>query len=487
MIGKRIVWSIGGSDSSCGAGVQKDLATFNDFGLHGCSVITTVTAQNSYLMKATEHCGSNIISEQIEALDQDFPPLSIKLGALGSVAGVTSTAKYLQTYKGKVICDPVLTASVGGELLDHPAIQQLVKNIFPYITLLTPNISEAEVLLKTRIQCPSDMELAAQQFLKMGVKGILIKGAHLNETIARDYFSDGKRSFWLQSPRIPKKEVHGTGCMLSSAIAATIALDYTLYDVLVIAKMYVNQAIRTACQLGKGSLFGAPLGWPSRQENLPWITINSELKRTSFPDCGVDPIGFYPIVNSVAWVERLISYGVKKIQLRIKNQPVRFVEEAIEKSVSLTKKHHVRLFINDYWELAIKHKAYGLHLGQEDLEAADIQAIQKSGLRLGISTHCFYEVARAHAYRPSYIAFGPVYATTSKPMAFLPRGLKQLSYWRKLLDYPLVAIGGINFDRLSSILSTGVDGFSVISAVTQSPNAEACTKSFLKHMAKEYA
>lgn len=120
-----------------------------------------------------------------------------------------------------------------------------------------------------------------------------------------------------------------------------------------------------------------------------------------------------------------------------------------------------------------------MHLGQEDLFDADIDAIYHSGLSLGVSTHCYYEVARAHTHNPSYIACGPIYFTDSKAMAFQPQGIEQLKRWRRTLSYPMVAIGGINLERLSEILESQVEGISIISAITQASDPSAAIKEFL--------
>jgi hydroxymethylpyrimidine kinase/phosphomethylpyrimidine kinase/thiamine-phosphate diphosphorylase len=184
------------------------------------------------------------------------------------------------------------------------------------------------------------------------------------------------------------------------------------------------------------------------------------------PQCSL-----YPIVDSSDWVERLLTLGITTIQLRIKNCPVDVIKKEIRRSVQLAKNKGAMLFINDYWELAILYGASGIHLGQEDLKNIDMSRIHAAKLRLGISTHCYEEVARAHAYYPSYIACGPIFPTTTKYMRFMPQGLDQLKCWRSILSqYPLVAIGGINKDNILEVKATGVQGIAMISAITQAAN-----------------
>lgn len=191
-------------------------------------------------------------------------------------------------------------------------------------------------------------------------------------------------------------------------------------------------------------------------------------------------MGLYPVVDSFKWLSLLLPLGIKCIQLRIKDKAGEELAREIEESILLAREYQVKLFINDYWQLAIKFGAYGVHLGQEDLDTADVQAIHAAGLRLGISTHCYSEVVRAHFYRPSYIACGPIFSTTSKSMSFAPQGLSALSHWRKILSYPLVAIGGINHENINAVLDTNVNGIALISAITKAENPVIATKQLMK-------
>ena len=212
----------------------------------------------------------------------------------------------------------------------------------------------------------------------------------------------------------------------------------------------------------------------------------SQRQQKSFPSIGDEPLGLYPVVDRALWLETLLPLGISTIQLRVKDLTGQPLEEEIKRAVEIAKHFKCRLFINDYWQLAIKYGAYGVHLGQEDLVAAaqdesnPIKQLLEAGLRLGISTHCHYEVARAHALKPSYIAYGPVFATQSKDMPWIPQGLTELAYWQQLLDYPVVAIGGIDLDRAKAIHALGVSGIAMISYITQAANPIKVTQSLLR-------
>lgn len=156
------------------------------------------------------------------------------------------------------------------------------------------------------------------------------------------------------------------------------------------------------------------------------------------------------------------------------------LEQEVARSIAIAKQTDCRLFINDHWELAIKHGAYGVHLGQEDLDTADVSAIRNAGLRLGLSSHCHYEVARAHRYKPSYMACGPVYHTNTKQMPWIPHNLEGLSYWKDTLDYPLVGIGGITQERVAGVAQTGVSGVSLITAITLADDPDEATRQMIE-------
>ena len=194
----------------------------------------------------------------------------------------------------------------------------------------------------------------------------------------------------------------------------------------------------------------------------------------------VQRLGLYPVVDSLLWIERLLAAGVTTIQLRIKELDDAQVEQDIAAAIALGKRYQARLFINDYWRLAIKHGAYGVHLGQEDLETADLAAIQQAGLRLGVSTHDEQELAIAKAVRPSYIAMGHIFPTQTKQMPSSPQGLTVLKQMvDNTPDYPTVAIGGISIERVPAVLATGVGSVAVVSAITLSDEWQQATAQLL--------
>ncbi len=189
-------------------------------------------------------------------------------------------------------------------------------------------------------------------------------------------------------------------------------------------------------------------------------------KNMKFLNCGIRPLGIYPVVDRAYKLTALYEAGITTTQLRVKDMQGSDLEAEIVEAIRISSEYNARLFINDFWELAIKHKAYGVHLGQEDIQDADIKAIHWADLRLGISTHTNEEINIALEFEPSYVAIGPIYKTDSKEMVYNPVGLKDLNAWSKCVDYPIVAIGGINLGNMEEVLNVGAaNGIAMIAGV----------------------
>lgn len=193
------------------------------------------------------------------------------------------------------------------------------------------------------------------------------------------------------------------------------------------------------------------------------------------------PDVFYPIVPDVAWLKRLLPLGVRTVQLRVKDTELDSVARQIAEAVALARQHNALLIVNDYWQAAIDAGASFVHLGQEDLAAADIDAIKGAGLRLGVSTHSEAELETALMADPDYVALGPIYETRLKAMAFPPQGLERVGVWkRRIGPLPLVAIGGITPERAGSVIAAGADSVAVITDFMTAPHPEARVRLWLE-------
>jgi len=192
------------------------------------------------------------------------------------------------------------------------------------------------------------------------------------------------------------------------------------------------------------------------------------------------PDRFYPVVDSLAWVERLTKLGVGTLQLRAKNLNDGEALQIVTDALAITKGTATKLIVNDYWRAAVVAGAEHLHLGQEDLVEADLAAIREAKLTLGISTHDDAELEAALAAKPDYVALGPIFPTTLKSMRFAPQGIPKITEWKQRIgNIPLVAIGGIKLEQAAEIFAAGADSIAVVSDVTQNPDPDARVRAWL--------
>ncbi len=197
------------------------------------------------------------------------------------------------------------------------------------------------------------------------------------------------------------------------------------------------------------------------------------------------PDRFYPVVDSVAWVARLAALGVGTIQLRVKELAHEDAVVLVREALAVCAGTPAKLVVNDYWRAAIEAGARHVHLGQEDLADADVSAIRRAGLTLGLSTHDQIELENALRHRPDYVALGPIYPTTLKIMRFGPQGLNRITEWKKRVGaLPLVAIGGIKLEQAHAIFAAGADSIAVVSDVTQNRDPDARVRAWLGEAAE---
>ena len=189
---------------------------------------------------------------------------------------------------------------------------------------------------------------------------------------------------------------------------------------------------------------------------------------------------FYPVVPTSEWVARLVPAGARFVQLRIKDQPDSKLRRQVREAKAICERHGAALVVNDYWKIAIEEKCPWVHLGQEDLVDADIAAIRRAGLRLGVSTHDHAELEKGLATDPDYVALGPIYPTLLKKMAFGPQGIERVGEWKKLVGRrPLVAIGGLTLERALLCLKAGADSAAVVGDIVNNADPVAQAKKWI--------
>ncbi|MFH0259757.1 thiamine phosphate synthase [Vibrio barjaei] len=245
--------------------------------------------------------------------------------------------------------------------------------------------------------------------------------------------------------------------------------------------------------------------WPSTREQFFTPVIeNSHLAikvgwavraaTSVFPTLSKSSLGLYPVVDNVEWIERLLKQGIKTIQLRIKDPYYPNLAQQIQKAIQLGEQYDAQVFINDYWQLAIEYGAFGVHLGQEDIETADLTLLASNNIALGLSTHGYYELLRVVQIHPSYIALGHIFPTTTKVMPSRPQGLVRLALYQQLIDsiqygeklgYPTVAIGGIDLQTAKPVWDCGVTSLAVVRALTLAADTQHVIDEFSLIMAGE--
>jgi hydroxymethylpyrimidine/phosphomethylpyrimidine kinase len=252
----RVALTIAGSDSGGGAGIQADIKTFQQFGVFGTSAITAVTAQNTVAVSAWEPVSPELLRAQIDAIATDFRLNAVKTGMMGTTALIQVVADSIRHYElTPCVVDPVMLATTGDALLDKDGVAMILARMVPLASLLTPNIIEASALTGITISDEPAMRLAARRLVDLGAKAVLVKGGHLpadDDAPLVDHLYDGEFTSFTH-PRVSTKATHGTGCTLSAAIAAQLALEVPLRDAVRLAIDYVHAAITTAPGLGSGN------------------------------------------------------------------------------------------------------------------------------------------------------------------------------------------------------------------------------------------
>lgn len=484
-----IIWSIAGTDSGGGAGLSADQRAADAFGVHLCPVVAAVTAQHSRAVTHVEPMPLAVLDAQLAALASDMPPRVIKTGLLGSADAVRCVAQWVDRLREHepvaLVVDPVLAATTGQGFADETVVQAYRELLLPRATVITPNRREAAALLTTDAASSeaAGMPAMGRALRAMGSLAVAITGGDSadHQGLVLDWIDTPQASGWLAAPRIETLHHHGSGCTFATSAAAALALGFVPADALVLAKMATGYALKQAYVAGQGAgpVHAVP-GFARETAGMPWLSWGEAPAFATRPQGRVEALGLYAIVDSAARVAQVLEAGVRTLQLRLKAPAVpdahwpTTLEAEVQRTVALCRKAQVQAFINDHWELAAACGAHGVHLGQEDLLAlgdAGRDRLLASGLQLGISSHSLWELARARALAPRYIACGPVWPTLTKAMPWRPQGLDNLAWWCAMAGFPVVAIGGIlQADQMQAAASCGADGVCAVRVLGERPD-----------------
>ena len=246
------ILSIAGSDSSGGAGIQADLKTITCLGEYGMTVITALTAQNTMGVESVDNVSTEMVKAQLDAVFGDIRPEAVKLGMIAVPDIMEAVCEKLVEFQAEnIVVDPVMVATSGSRLMEDRTVRMLKERLIPLADIITPNLSEAEVLSGVQIAVKGDMLKAAEEIASYYNGAVLIKGGHLNGD-AEDLLYQNDEALWISGKRIDNPNTHGTGCTLSSAIAVFLAKGYSVEDSVRRAKEYVSGAIAAGLNLGKG-------------------------------------------------------------------------------------------------------------------------------------------------------------------------------------------------------------------------------------------
>lgn len=475
---KTAILLIGGLDPQGCAGLTADIQTVSHHGFHPVPLVTCLTEQTHNGLRALNPLTAEKFLKQYESAVADFDIAAIKIGLIPNLEIAKAIERILTIHHVPVVMDPVMAASSGGKQIAPDVMTFVRSSVLPKITLLTPNLPEINFITD---QPDWSVEKQVRQLIEDGLSACLVKGGHDDQSFVSDYFANAFGHFYCYQPRL-NRNVRGTGCVLASSLTCYLAQGEDIRDAVILSRSYINRGIREAKSLGPYQLFSHQRQ-PFELRDIPRLSYTPDLigKSFSFPACP-QRLGIYPVVDSADWVNRLLTIGIKTIQLRLKQTDNAYLNTEIANAVDVVGQHSdIQFFVNDHWRLAIDNGAYGVHLGQEDLHDADLLEIEQAGLRLGISTHSYWELARALAVNPSYIALGPIFETDSKVMPWQPQGFDRLAEWLRLLDghTPLVAIGGIDVSRAGELYKTGVGSVAMISAITKAKDYQQVTRELL--------
>jgi len=516
---KKPLLLIGGRDSQKLSGLDIDIQVASSMGVDMYAIETFDSMQSASGVKSIKVKGRDAFKKSLKQVPFSPHECVVKVGALGDHAFLKDIVESFE--RATIVLDPVLGASNGGAFVDLASFVGLLKKVENKISWITPNIDEWHAISK-------------QEGLEF--KHVLLKGGHGLNPGELIWFKANNMFLKLNNEELmienAKLNVRGTGCGFASFLACGLALGFEELDAVVLAKSKIHQGMRLSekqddgqyklhvsqnmleaddlCHIETTSdafFESEKLSDVGSDENLNSVMRSSsmrsdqgglyqksggvlkKLRRVFFGEAQRrDDLAFglrkrdlnshqtlrlYPIFNRAHW---LSCNGFDMAQLRIKDLEGKALEQEIQKGIALAKDKNIRLYINDEWKLAIKLGGYGAHLGQEDLDALsaeDLKQIASQGLKLGISTHGYFEAARAKSLNPSYVALGPIFETQLKKMNVQPQGVQVLKQWRQLFpNIPLVAIGGITIENTSTDVTRYADYISMVRDITLHPNPQ---------------
>ncbi len=515
--------SIAGSDPSGGAGLQADLKTFSALGVYGATAITAVTVQNTVDVKYVHALPPQVVYDQIVTVMEDIMPDAVKIGMVNDAETLDAIVRALTPRRPRfLVVDPVMVSTSGCALMQADALQVMEERLLPMADIVTPNLPEAWTLAGT----DSSVDEAAQAILRLGVKALLIKGGHAEGTTKTDYlyvsYDDGVKRTEFSSATVDTFNTHGTGCTLSSAIAAMLARGHGMEEAVRQAKMYLTEALKAGADVVVGHGHGPVCHFFSQQVNKQTsrqgdlhtsqqvneffsqqvnestsqqadksnLLVCSSARPLSTKKESTRPLSTKK-VDSFAKLQFITHFtdrcsyldsammalegGCRWIQLRMKDADEDEIERTARLILPECRRRGAVFIIDDHVELVKRVGADGVHLGKNDMPVDEARRILGDEFIIGGTANTFEDIQRLAAQGADYIGCGPFRFTTTKknlaPMLGI-EGYENIVSLMKThgINLPIVAIGGITYDDIPRIMSTGVTGIAISGSVLRADN-----------------
>jgi hydroxymethylpyrimidine kinase/phosphomethylpyrimidine kinase/thiamine-phosphate diphosphorylase len=454
--------TVAGSDPSGGAGVQADLRVFAALDVVGLSAISAITVQNSQGVRAVYPVPAEQLAAQLEAILSDVPVRAVKIGMLGDRAPVEATAEALRWFRPpNVVLDPVLASTGGVPLLTAGGREALLDALLPLCDLVTPNLQELGALAG-RPGSEEDTAAAAGELLRRGARAVLVKGGHQPGPPIDTLFVPAAPPVEFQGERVETAHTHGTGCLLSAAVAAHLARGEALVEAIRQAKELLTRALRHPVTLGRGR------GYPD---------VRAGARASSDPSTHAERLarlrGLYVLTDPDLRPERgpeeiaaaALAGGARVVQLRDKRRSTSELIPVAKRLGRMARAARALFIVNDRVDVALASEADGVHLGPDDMPPADARRLLGPDRLVGVSVGTLAEAAEAAPFA-SYLGVGAIFATQTKLDAGPPVGLERIREIKQAFPHhPLVAIGGIGAGNLASVMAAGADAAAVVSAV----------------------
>lgn len=482
--------TIAGSDPSGGAGMQADLKTFSALGVYGATAITAVTVQNTQSVKYVHTLPPQVVYDQIVGVMEDLCVDAVKIGMVNDADTLDAIVRALSERKPKfLVVDPVMVSTSGCALMQPDALAIMKERLLPMADLVTPNLPEAWTLAGT----DTLVDEAAQKILELGVKALLIKGGHAEGKTKTDYLymnnGGGVKRVEFTSETVETKNTHGTGCTLSSAIAAFAARDCGLEDAVRKAKAYLTGALKAGADVvvGKGHgpvchFFKPASGQADKPADCLQVVTDcnpSNLVCLSTRLSSAVNLQFithftekYSYVDSAMIA---LEGGCRWIQLRMKDADEAEIERVARLILPECRRRGAVFVIDDHVDLALRVGADGVHLGKNDMPVSEARRLAGADFIIGGTANTFEDVQRLAAQGADYIGCGPFRFTTTKkklaPMLGIEGYKRILSQMKRCgIALPLVAIGGITCGDIPQLMATGVSGIALSGSVLRAEN-----------------